>query len=128
MEKNVSVGRRKASIARVHISSGKGKITINGKKLEEYFPQPVMQQVAAKPVNMVGSAKSYNYNVNVCGGGFKGQAEAIALGLSRAILLFDEEARPELKSERLLKRDSRVVERKKPGFRKARKKEQYSKR
>ena len=128
MEKNVSVGRRKASIARVHVSSGKGKIIVNGKKIEEYFPQPVMQQVAAKPINMIATAKSYDYTVNVCGGGFKGQAEAIALGLSRAILLFDEKARPELKAQRLLKRDSRVVERKKPGFRKARKKEQYSKR
>ena len=128
MEKNVAVGRRKSSVARVFITKGKGEITINGKDYKNYFPIPFTQNKILKPLELTETKEAFNFNINVKGGGVKGQAEAIALGMSRALLLIDEEYRTVLKPERLLTRDARVVERKKPGFRKARKKEQYSKR
>lgn len=128
MEKNVAVGRRKASIARVFINKGKGKVTINGKDLKEYFSVDFLQNKVLEPLVATETAKSFDFNVNVTGGGIKGQAEAIQLGIARALLLIDEEHRATLKPLRMLTRDARVVERKKPGFRKARKKEQFSKR
>ncbi|MCD8528828.1 MAG: 30S ribosomal protein S9 [Chitinophagales bacterium] len=128
MEKNVAVGRRKSSIARVYINKGKGKVTINGKDLKDYFSVEFLQNKVVEPLTATESQSSFDINVNVFGGGIKGQAEAIRLGISRALLLINEEHRATLKPLRLLRRDSRVVERKKPGFRKARKKEQFSKR
>lgn len=128
MEKNVAVGRRKASVARVFISKGKGKITINGKDLKEYFSVNFLQNKVLEPLVATSSAESFDFNINASGGGIKGQAEAIQLGISRALLLIDAEHRLTLKPLRMLTRDARVVERKKPGFRKARKKEQFSKR
>lgn len=125
---NKGLGRRKASIARVYIQPGAGEFIINGKALVEYFPLEMFQIKALQPLNTVELAGSIDVKVNVKGGGIKGQAEAIALGLSRALCEYNEELRSSLKSEGLLKRDARVVERKKPGLRKARKKEQYSKR
>ncbi|MEI6312427.1 MAG: 30S ribosomal protein S9 [Bacteroidota bacterium] len=128
MEKNVAVGRRKASIARVFISKGNGAITVNGKEHKEYFPVVYLQHKVEAPFAHSGLGASYDVKVNVNGGGVKGQAEAVAMGISRAILLVSPDSKPVLKKERLLTRDARVVERKKPGLRKARKKEQFSKR
>lgn len=128
MEKNVAVGRRKASVARVFISKGKGKVTINGKDLKEYFSVNFLQNKVMEPIIATENTENFDFTVNVNGGGIKGQAEAIQLGISRALLLIDEEFRITLKPLRMLTRDARVVERKKPGFRKARKKEQFSKR
>jgi small subunit ribosomal protein S9 len=128
MEKNVAVGRRKASVARVFISKGKGKVTINGKDIKDYFSVEFLRNKIAEPLAATETTGNFDFIVNVSGGGIKGQAEAIQLGISRALLLIDEEHRLALKPLRMLKRDARVVERKKPGFRKARKKEQFSKR
>jgi small subunit ribosomal protein S9 len=128
MDKNVAVGRRKASIARVFITKGSGAIMVNGKEYKEYFPVVYMQHKVESPVQVAGLDGKYDLTVNVAGGGVKGQAEAVMLGISRAILLVNEESRGVLKSNRMLTRDARVVERKKVGLRKARKKEQYSKR
>jgi small subunit ribosomal protein S9 len=128
MEKNVAIGRRKASVARVYIKKGKGQILINGKDYKDFFGVIYMQQKVEKPLKVAELEGAFDLHINVNGGGIKGQAEAIALGISRAILLVDPEKRPALKAERLLTRDARVVERKKTGLRKARKKEQYSKR
>ena len=128
MEKNVAVGRRKASVARVFINKGKGAITINGKDLKEYFSVDFLQNKVIEPLNVSETLGKFDFTINVNGGGIKGQAEAIQMGIARALLLVDEELRPTLKPHRYLTRDARVVERKKPGFRKARKKEQYSKR
>jgi len=128
MEKNVAVGRRKASVARVFISKGKGKVTVNGKDLKDYFSVDFLQNKVMEPLMATETNTSFDLKVNVAGGGIKGQAEAIQMGISRALLLIDEEHRLTLKPLRMLTRDARVVERKKPGFRKARKKEQFSKR
>jgi small subunit ribosomal protein S9 len=128
MEKNVAVGRRKASIARVFIAKGKGDITINKKSYKEYFPIVYMQNKVEEPLKATETEGQFDLHINVQGGGYKGQAEAVRLGISRALLLVDPEYRPSLKVLGLLKRDARKVERKKPGLRKARKKEQYSKR
>lgn len=128
MEKNVAVGRRKSSVARVFISKGKGNITVNGKDLKEYFSVDFLQNKVMEPIIATENTGKFDFNVNVNGGGIKGQAEAIQLGISRALLFIDEEYRETLKPLRMLRRDARVVERKKPGFRKARKKEQFSKR
>lgn len=128
MEKNVAIGRRKSSIARVFISKGKGAITINGKNYKDYFSVIFLQNKMIEPLVATNTLESFDFQINVNGGGIKGQAEAILLGISRALLLVDESHRTTLKPKRMLTRDARVVERKKPGFRKARKKEQYSKR
>lgn len=128
MEKNVAVGRRKASVARVFITKGAGAITVNGKDYKEYFPIVYLQHKVEAPFAHSGLGGSYDIKVNVNGGGVKGQAEAVAMGISRTILLVSPDSKPALKKERLLTRDARVVERKKPGLRKARKKEQFSKR
>jgi small subunit ribosomal protein S9 len=128
MEKNVAVGRRKASIARVFISKGKGSITINGKDLKNYFSVDFLQNKVLEPLIATENMDKFDFVVNVNGGGIKGQAEAIQMGISRALLFINEEHRLTLKPLRMLRRDARVVERKKPGLRKARKKEQFSKR
>lgn len=125
---NITVGRRKASVARVFITKGSGKVTINGKDYKEYFSLSFLQDNLMTPLRVLESEAAYDVNVNVNGGGIKGQTEAIRLGIARALVLENPENKPALKAQRLMTRDSRVVERKKTGLRKARKKEQYSKR
>lgn len=123
-----ATGRRKASIARVYLTKGEGNITINGKSLNEYFPQNHISNKVLEPLQAIEVENLYNLKINVKGGGFKGQAEAIRMGLSRALVKLNEEFRPALKSKKYLTRDARVVERKKYGKPKARKSFQFSKR
>lgn len=125
---NITVGRRKSSVARVYIQKGTGKIQINGKDIKDYFPLQFMQDSLLTPLRALNMEGTFDVNVNVNGGGIKGQTEAIKLGLARALVLDDAENKPTLRAARLMTRDARVVERKKTGLRKARKKEQYSKR
>ena len=128
MENNVKVGRRKTSVARVHLRAGSGTITVNGRDYKDYFPLSYMQNKVESPLQVSGSEGRYDIVINVFGGGVKGQAEAISLAISRALVQDNPEKRSELKKAKLLRRDARKVERKKTGLRKARKKEQYSKR
>jgi len=128
MEVINTIGRRKASVARVYLSKGKGKITINKKDLADYFPSDRLQYIINQPLNTIEVLGDYDVKVNVYGGGVTGQAEAIRLGISRALVKIDEENKPALKAEGFMTRDSRVVERKKPGRPKARKRFQFSKR
>jgi len=128
MEVINTIGRRKASVARVYLSKGKGKITINKKDLVDYFPSDRLQYIVNQPLNTIEVLGDYDVKVNVYGGGVTGQAEAIRLGISRALVKIDEENKPALKAEGFMTRDSRVVERKKPGRPKARKRFQFSKR
>jgi len=128
MEVIHKIGRRKAAVARVYLSKGKGKITVNNKELNSYFPTATLQYKVNQPLAMTNNEKSFDISVNVFGGGITGQAEAIRLALSRAVCELDEENRSILKPEGLLTRDPRMVERKKFGQKKARKKFQFSKR
>ena len=128
MEKIHTIGRRKASVARIYMSKGKGNITVNGKDFKEYFPVDTMQYKLQQPFNIADLAGKFDVKVNVNGGGTTGQAEAIRLAISRALCEIDPENRVSLKPEGMLTRDSRVVERKKPGQKKARKKFQWVKR
>ena len=123
-----TIGRRKASVARIYMSKGKGNITVNGKDFKEYFPVDTMQYKLQQPFNITDVAGKFDVKVNVNGGGTTGQAEAIRLAISRALCELDPENRVSLKPEGMLTRDSRVVERKKPGQKKARKKFQWVKR
>jgi len=123
-----TIGRRKTSVARIYAQPGKGEIKVNERKLEEYFPSEVLQIIVKQPLAKVDEVGSYDLSINVRGGGMKGQAEAIRLAISRALVEFNEEHRPPLKSEGFLTRDSRMVERKKYGRRKARRRFQFSKR
>jgi small subunit ribosomal protein S9 len=128
MEAINTVGRRKASVARVHVTKGSGNININGKKLEEYFTVTHISNKVKEPLALVEEASGYDFNINVRGGGFKGQAEAIRMGISRAFVKINEDNRKPLKDKKYLTRDARVVERKKFGKPKARKSFQFSKR
>ena len=128
MEVINSVGRRKASVARVYLKEGKGNITINKKDIKEYFPLETLQYIVNQPLNTLEVLGNFDITVNVHGGGYSGQAEAIRLGIARSLVKLDEENKPALKAEGFMTRDSRVVERKKPGQKKARKKFQFSKR
>ncbi len=128
MEAINTVGRRKAAVARIYVSEGKGQITINHKDYKEYFPQERLQYVIEQPIKIAEVEGKYDIKVNLGGGGFKGQAEALRLAISRALIKIDPEKKPILKSDGLLTRDPREVERKKPGQPKARKKFQFSKR
>ena len=123
-----TIGRRKTSIARVYVKPGKGVIVINERELKEYFPSEILQTTVKQAFAISKTEGTYDVTVNVEGGGFKGQAEAIRLGIARALVTINTENRPALKKEGLLTRDSRMVERKKPGRRKARRKFQFSKR
>ena len=123
-----TIGRRKSSVARVYLSAGSGNIQVNGKDYKEYFPQENVRFNLEDPLNIVEAAKTYDIKVNVTGGGFKGQAEAIRLAISRALVIVDEDNKKALKEKKYLTRDSRVVERKKYGKPKARKSFQFSKR
>ncbi|MDA0194378.1 MAG: 30S ribosomal protein S9 [Bacteroidetes bacterium] len=123
-----TIGRRKTSIARLYMNAGKGSITINKRELKEYFPSEIMQTIVKQPLTLVSEDGKNDFQVNVKGGGMKGQAEAIRLAIARALCEVSAEYRPPLKKEGLLTRDPRMVERKKYGRRKARKKFQFSKR
>jgi len=123
-----TIGRRKASVARIYMSKGKGKITVNGKDFKEYFPIDTMQFKLEQPFKIADLLDKFDVKANVNGGGTTGQVEAIRLAISRALCELDTENRPALKADGLLTRDSRVVERKKPGQKKARKKFQWVKR
>ena len=128
METINAIGRRKASVARVYLTKGGGNITINGKELSNYFPMQNIQNSVTVPLKVSELEKQYDIKINVSGGGFKGQAEAIRLGISRALVKIDEENKPALKAKKFLTRDAREVERKKYGKPKARKSFQFSKR
>ena len=128
MEVVNALGRRKSAVARVYVSEGKGKITINDRELNDYFPTGILQYVVLQPLNLLGVAGQYDINVNLDGGGITGQAEALRLGISRALIEINPESRPALKHAGFLTRDPREVERKKPGQPKARKRFQFSKR
>jgi small subunit ribosomal protein S9 len=123
-----TVGRRKSSVARVYLKDGSGQIIINGKDYKTYFPQENIQFNVVDPFNVVDVMGSYDVKVNVNGGGFKGQAEAIRLGICRALVQINEDYRKPLKEKKYMTRDARVVERKKYGKPKARKSFQFSKR
>tara|TARA_B100000242_G_scaffold277664_1_gene234556 strand:+ start:447 stop:833 length:387 start_codon:yes stop_codon:yes gene_type:complete len=128
MEKIHKIGRRKASIARIYLSKGKGIVKINNKDLNNYFPTDGLKSKINLPFIITETLGKYDLSVNVSGGGNTGQADAIKLAVSRALCEVNEVYRPLLKKEGLLTRDSRVVERKKPGQKKARKKFQWVKR
>lgn len=124
-----TIGRRKAAVARVYLTQGTGSVTVNGKPLNVYFPQPHIQSKVVAPFQTVEiDSKIYDLKVNVDGGGFKGQAEAIRMAIARALVKLNEDFRKPLKDQKFLMRDARVVERKKYGKPKARKSFQFSKR
>lgn len=128
MERINTIGRRKSAIARVYLSEGKGNITVNNRDFTEYFPTPNQQYMVVQPLKVVEVEGKYDITINIQGGGLKGQAEAVRLGVSRALVELNSEFKDKIKAEGFLTRDARVVERKKPGQPKARKKTQFSKR
>jgi small subunit ribosomal protein S9 len=123
-----TIGRRKTSVARVYVQPGNGDIKVNDRDLKEYFLSEIHQTTVKQALTIVKADSQYDVTVNVEGGGIKGQAEAVRLGIARALVEINAENKPALKKERLLTRDSRMVERKKPGRRKARRRFQFSKR
>lgn len=128
MEVINTIGRRKTAVARIYLKSGNGEIIVNGKDYKEYFPVPSLQYMVLQPLELSNNVGKYSIKVNLDGGGVKGQAEALRLAISRALVELDSEVRPVLKSKGLMSRDPRMVERKKPGQKKARKRFQFSKR
>ena len=128
MEINNALGRRKTAVARVYLTKGKGSISINKREMTEFFPIDFLQAKVHQPFALTGTEGQYDVKVNVVGGGINGQAEAIRLGISRALVEVSADYKPMLKVEGLMTRDPRMVERKKPGQPKARKKFQFSKR
>ena len=122
------IGRRKTSVARIYMTPGNGEIKVNNKDYKEYFPTGGLQYKVMQPFELTENAGKYDVKVNLDGGGITGQAEALRLAISRALVQIDETYRPVLKKEGLLRRDPRMVERKKPGQPKARKRFQFSKR
>ena len=128
MEMINAIGRRKTAVARVYLMKGEGKVTVNGKDYREYFPHVHVQHNVVDPFAVVGAENIYDLKINVRGGGYKGQAEAIRMSVSRALVKLNEEFRKPLKAKKYLTRDSRAVERKKYGKPKARKRFQFSKR
>ena len=123
-----ATGRRKTSIAKVWLSKGSGKISVNGKDFKEYFKRPNHQMQITRPFEIINQITDYDVTCKVVGGGMTGQAGAMVHGISKAILLYDENLKSTLKKEKLTTRDSRSVERKKPGRAKARRSYQFSKR
>jgi len=123
-----ATGRRKTSSARVYLKKGKGDISVNDRKLDEYFGRKVAQMLVMQPLELVDLSEKIDLRIKVSGGGNFGQAGAIRHGISRALISYDEDLRPQLKKAGLLTRDPRKVERKKPGLVKARKSKQFSKR
>ncbi|MBK7634363.1 MAG: 30S ribosomal protein S9 [Saprospiraceae bacterium] len=128
MEMINSIGRRKASTARIYVVKGSGKITINGKDYKDYFPMAITQSAVTDPLKVAESEGQYDIKITVAGGGFKGQSEAIRMGISRSLVKINEDVKKPLKDKKYLTRDSREVERKKFGKPKARKSFQFSKR
>lgn len=128
MEIIIATGRRKSSIARIYMSEGKGQIMVNDRDYKEYFPGEHLHYIVEQPFTLLQVRDKYDVKVNLTGGGIKGQAEALRLGISRALVKLDPENKPVLKAEGFLTRDPREVERKKPGQPKARKRFQFSKR
>lgn len=123
-----TIGRRKTSVARIYMQPGKGEITVNDRTIETYFPFELHQIIVKQPLALVGVSGSYDIKINLDGGGITGQAEAARMAISRALCEFDAEHRSALKKEGFLTRDPRMVERKKAGRRKARRRFQFSKR
>ena len=121
-------GRRKSSVARVFMKAGSGQITINKRNIDEYFGRETAVMVVRQPLELVNAAEKFDLNITVKGGGTTGQSGAIRLGITRALMTFDETLRPELRTAGFVTRDSRTVERKKVGLHKARKRPQFSKR
>jgi small subunit ribosomal protein S9 len=128
MEVINTLGRRKTAVARVYLTKGKGNVTVNKRDYKEFFPVAVLQSKIVQPFALTDTVGQYDVKVNVSGGGINGQVEAIRLGIARALVEIDAEFKPMLKEEGLMTRDPRMVERKKPGQPKARKKFQFSKR
>ncbi len=128
MEVVNSLGRRKTAVARVYLQEGTGKITVNKRDYKEFFPTAILHYVVEQPLQLTENLGKYDIKVNLAGGGITGQAEALRLGIARALVKIDPEYRPILKKNGLMKRDPRMVERKKPGQPKARKQFQFSKR
>ena len=128
MEVIKTIGRRKTAIARAYLSIGKGEIKVNNRDFKEYFPSEVLQIIVKQPLVTTEQNDNFNISINVFGGRLSGQAEAIRLSIARALVELDQESRPALKAEGFLTRDSRMVERKKYGRRKARRAFQFSKR
>ena len=128
MEAVNAIGRRKAAVARVYVTEGTGKIVINKRDLENYFPSSILQFIVKQPLNTLDVAEKYDIRVNLDGGGYKGQSEAVRLGIARALVKINAEDKSALRAAGFITRDPRVVERKKPGQPGARKKFQFSKR
>jgi len=128
MEKVNAVGRRKAAVARVIVSEGNGTITINKRPLEVYFPSSILQFIVKQPLSVLDSVEKYDIKVNLDGGGYKGQAEALRLAIARALVKINADDKATLRAHGFMTRDPRSVERKKPGRPKARKRFQFSKR
>jgi len=128
MEVINTIGRRKAAIARVYLSEGKGQITVNNRDYKDYFPDKQLHYIVEQPLNLLEVKGNYDIKVNLDGGGMAGQAEALRLGISRALIKVNPEYKTALRAEGFVTRDPRVVERKKPGQPKARKRFQFSKR
>ena len=123
-----ALGRRKCAVARVYVTEGNGKITINKKDLTEYFPSSILQFVVKQPLNLLDAAEKYDIKVNVFGGGYTGQSQALRLAIARALVKINAEDKKALRAEGFMTRDPRAVERKKPGQPKARCRFQFSKR
>lgn len=123
-----ALGRRKSSIARIYVSEGTGKITINKKDLTEYFPSSILQFVVKQPLQLLEAAEKYDIKANLTGGGFTGQSQALRLAIARALVKINPEDKAALRKEGFVTRDPRAVERKKPGRPKARRRFQFSKR
>ena len=128
MEVVNALGRRKSAIARIFVKEGTGKITINKRDLTEYFPSSILQYIVKQPLAKLDAAEKYDINVNLCGGGFTGQSQALRLAIARALVKINADDKKALRSEGFMTRDSREVERKKPGRPKARRRFQFSKR
>lgn len=128
METVNALGRRKSAVARVYVSEGNGKITINKRDLAVYFPSPILQYVVKQPLNLLDVAEKYDIKVNLYGGGFTGQSQALRLAIARALVKINADDKKALRAEGFMTRDSREVERKKPGRPKARRRFQFSKR
>lgn len=123
-----ALGRRKSAVARVYVTEGNGKIIVNKKDINEYFPSPILQYVVKQPLETLGVAEKYDIKLNIFGGGFTGQSQAARLAIARALVKINAEDKSALRAQGFMTRDSREVERKKPGRPKARRRFQFSKR
>ena len=128
MEVINAIGRRKSAVARVYLTEGTGKITINKKDIEQYFPSAILRYVVKQPLELLEAAEKYDTKANLDGGGYTGQSQALRLAIARALVKINAEDKKNLKDNGFLTRDSRAVERKKPGQPKARRRFQFSKR